>query len=97
MNVHFLTGRLHFTAPKKLNKLFFIYIDRIMQVERQQKFKSLTIYDMMNKEPGTKEFLESISRNSKGTQKVYAAGLVMFHKFCQELEINRSEPTAKRT
>jgi hypothetical protein len=50
-------------------------------MEEQQQLKSLTIYDTMNKEPGTKEFLESISRNSKGTQKVYAAGLVMFHKF----------------
>jgi len=36
---------------------------------------------MIEKEPGAKEFLDSISRNSKGTQKTYAAGLLSFHKF----------------
>lgn len=40
-----------------------------------------TVYDMIGSEPGAKEFLDSISRNSKGTQKTYAAGLLAFHKF----------------
>jgi integrase len=43
--------------------------------------KGLTIYGIMGKEPTAKEFLDSIARNSKASQRNYAAGLLAFHKF----------------
>jgi integrase len=47
----------------------------------ENKAKSLSIYYLMEKEPITREFLESIARNSKSTQRTYAAGLLAFYKF----------------
>lgn len=47
----------------------------------ENKAKSLSIYYLMQKEPSTREFLESKARNSKSTQRTYAAGLLAFSKF----------------
>jgi spermidine/putrescine-binding protein len=43
--------------------------------------KGFTIYDMTENQPTAKEFLDSIARNSKASQRNYAAGLLNFHKF----------------
>jgi len=44
-----------------------------------RKPKSFSIYHIMNQEPGAKEFLESIARNSRGSQLTYAGALLSFH------------------
>lgn len=47
-----------------------------------QRSNNLTISDLMQGAiPKVKEFLDSVSRNSKNTQMTYASGLVAFHKF----------------
>jgi integrase len=43
--------------------------------------KGFTIHYMMENQPTAKEFLDSIARNSKASQRNYAAGLLAFHKF----------------
>jgi hypothetical protein len=42
----------------------------------ENKAKSLSIYYLMQKESATREFLDSVARNSKSTQRAYAAGLL---------------------
>jgi integrase len=49
--------------------------------EKIIKTKDLSFLDMMYSEPGAKEFLESISRSSKSSQRTYASALVTFHRF----------------
>lgn len=48
--------------------------------------KTLSLYYLMQKEPATREFLESVARNSKSTQRAYAAGLLAFNKFLLKKE-----------
>lgn len=43
--------------------------------------KSFTISDIMENQPTAKEFLDSIARKSRASQRNYAAGLLAFHKF----------------
>lgn len=42
--------------------------------------KGFTMYDIMGA-PTAKDFLESIARKSKASQRNYASGLLAFHKF----------------
>ncbi len=53
-------------------------------LERGNNLTTTTISDLIDgrrRLPKVKEFLDSVSRNSKNTQMTYASGLIAFHKF----------------
>jgi hypothetical protein len=63
-----------------------VMMDRVVSVTPKVEgtttdTKGFTIYDIMENQPRTKEFLDAIARNSKASQRNYAAGLLNFHKF----------------
>jgi integrase len=49
-------------------------------VGERNRAKTFSIYDIYE-EPSAKDFLESISRNGRGSKKAYASGLLSFHDF----------------
>jgi integrase len=59
---------------------------QVNEINKDDGEHKTNIYYLMQKEPITQEFLESVARNSKSTQRAYASGLLAFCKFLTKKE-----------